>query len=232
MRISRHRLLVVDPLAAHSGCGPRRVAHARVSTDSGNSLAHLPGAGRIRRIPACPVATRRHRGAIGTRPIAGCHRAGAVSRPPAGQSRRGGAHVGGDRLLVPPFGVVDREAERILNVCKLYLSSPVACVSGVTGSDLKKRIDAIMANRAARNPEARRRILPIAAGAVALIGPIAIGALGALPSRGQSQAETNIPAFEAASVKRHPDTNGRRDGTRTIEPGELPAWTSAWASRS
>jgi bla regulator protein BlaR1 len=38
-------------------------------------------------------------------------------------------------------------AESILEACKLYLESPLACVSGVTGSDLKKRIESIMANR-------------------------------------------------------------------------------------
>ena len=95
-------------------------------------------------------------------------------------------------------------AEGILNVCKSYLSSPLACASGVTGSDLKRRIEAIVTNRAARNLDLRRRILLIAAGAVALVGPIAVGILGALPSRGQTQADTAIPAFEAASVKRAP----------------------------
>ena len=40
-------------------------------------------------------------------------------------------------------------AEAILNVCKLYVESPLVCVSGVTGSNLKKRIEAIMANRIA-----------------------------------------------------------------------------------
>lgn len=109
-------------------------------------------------------------------------------------------------------------AEGILNVCKSYLSSPLACASGVTGSDLKRRIEAIVTNRAALNLDAGRRILLIAAGAVALIGPIAVGILGALPSRGQTDAETATPAFEAASVKPH---TGMRDRTRTIEPGRI-----------
>lgn len=38
-------------------------------------------------------------------------------------------------------------AEGILKVCKNYQESPVVCVSGVTGSDLKKRIENIMMNR-------------------------------------------------------------------------------------
>src|SRR5713101_345537 len=35
----------------------------------------------------------------------------------------------------------------IVNVCKLYVESPLVCVSGVTGSNLNKRIEAIMTNR-------------------------------------------------------------------------------------
>jgi uncharacterized protein (TIGR03435 family) len=111
-------------------------------------------------------------------------------------------------------------AEGILNVCRSYLSSPLACASGVTGSDLKRRIEAIVTNRAARHLDIRRKILLIAAGAMALIGPIAVGTFGALPSRAQTQAETTAPAFEAASVKPHKDT-GKRDRTRSIEPGRI-----------
>src|SRR4029077_8104902 len=38
-------------------------------------------------------------------------------------------------------------AEGILKVCKSYLETPMACVSGISGSDLKKRIMRIMAKR-------------------------------------------------------------------------------------
>jgi hypothetical protein len=37
-------------------------------------------------------------------------------------------------------------AEGIVNVCKLYAESPLVCISGVTGSNIKKRIEVIMAN--------------------------------------------------------------------------------------
>jgi uncharacterized protein (TIGR03435 family) len=90
----------------------------------------------------------------------------------------------------------------------------------VSGSDLKRRIEAIFTNRAARNLDIRRRILLIAAGAAALIAPIAVGALGALPGRGQTHAEATAPTFEAASVKPHQDT-GERSRTRSIEPGRI-----------
>ena len=37
-------------------------------------------------------------------------------------------------------------AESILKTCQFFVESPLACVSGVTGSDLKKRIEEIMTN--------------------------------------------------------------------------------------
>src|SRR5262249_12105386 len=38
-------------------------------------------------------------------------------------------------------------AESILKICEFYLTSPLICVSGITGSSLKKRIENIMKNR-------------------------------------------------------------------------------------
>jgi beta-lactamase regulating signal transducer with metallopeptidase domain len=35
-------------------------------------------------------------------------------------------------------------AEGILNVCKFYVESPLACVSGISGADLRKRVVRIM----------------------------------------------------------------------------------------
>ncbi len=38
-------------------------------------------------------------------------------------------------------------ADAILHICKLYVQSPLVCVSGVAGANLKTRIEEIMANR-------------------------------------------------------------------------------------
>jgi bla regulator protein BlaR1 len=91
-------------------------------------------------------------------------------------------------------------AEGILNVCRFYLESPLVCVSGVTGSNLKKRIGAIMANRhAARLSLSRRLLLSVAVlGAVA--GPVALGMWNARPIRAQSRAAAR-PEFDVASIK-------------------------------
>jgi bla regulator protein blaR1 len=112
----------------------------------------------------------------------------------------------------------DVYAQGILNVCKFYLSSPMACASGVTGADLTRRIEAIVANRRGRNLNATRKILLMTAALAAVVGPAAIGMLSAFPRRGQDRTKTAPPAFEAASVKANPKHVGR---TRSIEPGRI-----------
>jgi len=84
-------------------------------------------------------------------------------------------------------------ADAILNVCRLYVESPLACVSGVTGSDLKKRIEAIMTNPALLKLNFGKKLLLAAAGMLAASGPLLVGLMKA-----QSEAP---PAFEVASVK-------------------------------
>jgi beta-lactamase regulating signal transducer with metallopeptidase domain len=66
-------------------------------------------------------------------------------------------------------------AEAILGVCKLYVESPLACVSGVTGADLRKRVEAIMTNRIGLSLSLAKKLLLTSAGAAALVGPVAMG---------------------------------------------------------
>jgi|HubBroStandDraft_4_1064222.scaffolds.fasta_scaffold05549_6 bla regulator protein BlaR1 len=111
-------------------------------------------------------------------------------------------------------------AEGILTVCKFYLTAP-ACASGVTGSNLKKRIEAIMAKQVARNLGLGSRMLLVASAAVALGGPAVIGVLSVQPGHSQTQAGLAPPAFEAASVKLHEGGISRGDRTQAIEPARL-----------
>jgi uncharacterized protein (TIGR03435 family) len=91
-------------------------------------------------------------------------------------------------------------AEGILKICELYLASPLACVAGVTGGDLKRRINAILAGPSTHNLNIGRKLLLTTAGALAVAGPILVGLANAPRSRAQSQAPSR-PAFEVASVK-------------------------------
>jgi uncharacterized protein (TIGR03435 family) len=77
-------------------------------------------------------------------------------------------------------------AEAILNVCKLYVESPLACVSGVTGSDLKKRIEVIMTNRMVLRLNFAKKVALAFAGIAALAVPIAVGMMNTPHLRAQS----------------------------------------------
>jgi bla regulator protein BlaR1 len=99
-------------------------------------------------------------------------------------------------------------AEGILNVCRLYVESPLTCVAGVTGSNLKKRIEEIMADRMVVKANAGRKLLLAGVGMLAVTGPVAIGLVNASQIGAQSQP-TKALEFEAASVK--PDAQGDRN---------------------
>ena len=90
-------------------------------------------------------------------------------------------------------------AEGILNVCKIYVESPLRCVSGVTGSDLKKRIQAILTGRVAGELNFAKRVALTVAGIAALALPVIVGIVNAPAIRAQSSAGT--PRFEVASIK-------------------------------
>ncbi|HTW58216.1 MAG TPA: M56 family metallopeptidase [Terriglobales bacterium] len=95
-------------------------------------------------------------------------------------------------------------AESILKVCEFCVGSPLACVSGVTGADLKKRMVHIMSEHVARKLDFSRKLLLAVAGFLAITVPIVFGLVHATPSRAQSQAESAsaaVPAFESFSIK-------------------------------
>jgi bla regulator protein BlaR1 len=94
-------------------------------------------------------------------------------------------------------------AEGILNVCRFYLESLSPCVSGVTGADLRKRINTILIARSPRDLSLWKQIVLATAGFAAVAGPVAIGVLHSTPGfaqQSQSQAEVRM-AFEVASIK-------------------------------
>jgi RND family efflux transporter MFP subunit len=87
-------------------------------------------------------------------------------------------------------------AEAILNVCKLYLESPLLCVSGVTGSNLKKRIQTILTGRVAGNLSFAKKVALATAGMAALAAPIVIGTMHVPAIRAQSRP----PALDTSPV--------------------------------
>jgi uncharacterized protein (TIGR03435 family) len=77
-------------------------------------------------------------------------------------------------------------AESILNICKFYTESPMACMSGVIGSDLKRRIVRIMTEQTLRKLDLSRKLLLSVAAMMAVALPIAFGLVHATQARAQS----------------------------------------------
>lgn len=77
-------------------------------------------------------------------------------------------------------------AESILNICKFYTESSIACMSGVTGSELKRRILRIMTKQIALELDLSRKLLLGAAGSVAISVPVFFGLLRITEVRAQS----------------------------------------------
>jgi bla regulator protein blaR1 len=95
-------------------------------------------------------------------------------------------------------------AEGLLNVCKLYVESPLLCVAGVTGANLKRRIEAIMTNQHLHALNRAKKFLLATAAVATLAAPIAIGLVigagnasllrGQPPAQPLAQTPTTAPA--------------------------------------
>jgi len=98
-------------------------------------------------------------------------------------------------------------ADAILRVCRLYAEPSLPCVAGVTGADLKKRIEEIMANRKIFGLTRGKKLLLAVAAMLAVAAPVVVG------------LSEKSPMFEAASVKLHV---GGMDRNTMVPPTALP----------
>jgi bla regulator protein BlaR1 len=110
-------------------------------------------------------------------------------------------------------------AQAILKVCESYTESPLTCLSGVTGTNLTKRLERIMRNHVGESLNAWRKLMLGIAGLAAVGIPLFLSLLhvteskvsaagtpfanrGVLISQGQTQAETR-DEFDSASVRQN-----------------------------
>ena len=110
-------------------------------------------------------------------------------------------------------------AESILKICEFCVSSPLACVSGVTGADLKKRIVRIMTDGAGRKLSFTKKLMLSGAALAAIALPVAFGVTHAAPGRAwwQSQNPATAPEFkyEVASIKPNKSNSNSRSSHTT-----------------
>jgi bla regulator protein blaR1 len=80
-------------------------------------------------------------------------------------------------------------AESILKTCEFCVESSLACVSGITGADLRERIARIMTEGVARKLDFRRKLLLGMTGFAALVVPVVSGMANTAESRAEPQTE-------------------------------------------
>jgi bla regulator protein blaR1 len=81
-------------------------------------------------------------------------------------------------------------AESILKTCEFCVASPLACVSGVTGADLKLRIVRIMTQRSADKLGFLKKLVLVAISLGAVAAPIVAGLIKAPAATAQSAQAT------------------------------------------
>jgi beta-lactamase regulating signal transducer with metallopeptidase domain len=93
-------------------------------------------------------------------------------------------------------------AQAILKVCRLYLRSPLACSSGVSGADLGRRVDAIMAGRDIVEMDPARKLLLAGLLLATLAAPLVTGGLHVAPPAQlmQSLATSLLPRAPTKNV--------------------------------
>ncbi len=96
-------------------------------------------------------------------------------------------------------------AETILTACRIFLESPLPCVAGVTGSNLRTRIERIMRGGALEALTPMKTVLVAGLPIAAIVAPIVVGILDAPRVRAASFSrmleQEAVAEFEVASVK-------------------------------
>jgi uncharacterized protein (TIGR03435 family) len=90
-------------------------------------------------------------------------------------------------------------AESILKICEFCVGSPLACVSGVTGADLKKRIARIMTPGVTRKLDLGKKFLL----GVATLAAVAVPLVAGLVTAPRRQDVVDVPSyhFEVSTIK-------------------------------
>ncbi len=118
-------------------------------------------------------------------------------------------------------------AESILKVCEFCVESPVVCVSGVTGADLKRRVVQIMTERGSRRLTLAKKLLLAGVGACAVAAPIVIGLNSPLAAQaadeGWEKAAGGKQQFEVASVREN-KSGGPSNSNFTLDGNGNTYW--------
>jgi bla regulator protein blaR1 len=109
-------------------------------------------------------------------------------------------------------------AESILKTCEFCVGAPLACVSGVTGAELKKRIVRIMTPNRAEKLGRGRKILLASVGVVSVVGPVLFGLGTTQRVRAQSPEAGERQAGPVDSASHPPDAPTQSSSENTAAP--------------
>jgi uncharacterized protein (TIGR03435 family) len=126
-----------------------------------------------------------------------------------------------DEEVIQFSGDSQRYAHGILRVCRLYAESRLPCASGVTGANLRRRIEAILEGRAASGLNLQQKAALGISVIATLAAPIAIGIVDAPPVLAQSTIET-VPAVTLVNARGIPLVFEAARITRGTDPGGIP----------
>jgi len=113
-------------------------------------------------------------------------------------------------------------AESILKACRFCVESPLPCVAGVSGSNLKRRITRIMNQQLGTRLTVAGKLLLASLATAALAAPIAIGILhpAQLPAQEQlARIIPDTPVFDSVNIKI--STGSEADSRIEMRPGYL-----------
>ena len=92
-------------------------------------------------------------------------------------------------------------AESILKASEFCVNSPLACVSGVTGSDLKQRMVRIMTQNGNLNLSLASKLILSMLGIAAITAPVLTGIFSNRPVLADMRVEKDIAPLETSSVR-------------------------------
>jgi bla regulator protein BlaR1 len=109
-----------------------------------------------------------------------------------------------DEAVVQRQGRPDVYAESLLAACRFCVETPLPCVAGIAGANLKDRIVGIMSTRSLKALDFKRKFLFTAIALLAVGGPILYGFIDAPSIEAQSNAQETmspLPRFDVATIK-------------------------------
>lgn len=109
-----------------------------------------------------------------------------------------------DEAVLAGGNAPETYAEGILKVCKFYVASPLACAAGVSGSDLKQRVEDIMSNNVISRLGISKKSLLAASAAALVLTPVTAGLLWSPVAVGQGAACTIEPVMATHTLPPYP----------------------------